>query len=96
MIKYRPNRGSLQDAMKEAREFKSYEEMKRHILQEGAVWNTDGITMFDLEDIVIGDVLGDDERVEWKNVRMVCVKRYGGDDYVKLYGCPQCIGWCGE
>lgn len=96
MIKYRPHRGSLEDAMQEAREFENYEDMKRHVLREHAIWNTDGVTMFDLDDIVIGDVHGDDDRIGWKNVRYVCVKRYGSDDYMKLYGCPQCIGMCGE
>ena len=96
MIKYRPHRGSLEDAMKEAREFETYEDMKQHVLREHTIWNTDGVTLFDLDDIVIGDVLGDDGRIGWKNVRYVCVKRYGSDDYMKLYGCPQCIGMCGE
>lgn len=96
MIKYRPHRRSLEDAMKEAREFETYEDMKRHVLREHAIWNTDGVTLFDLDDIVIGDVIGDDDRIGWKNVRHVCVKRYGSDDYMKLYGCPQCIGMCGE
>ena len=96
MIKYRPHLGSLEDSMKEAREFENYEDMKRHVLREHDVWNTDGVMPFDLDDIVIGDVLGDDDRIGWKNVRYVCVKRYGSDDYMKLYGCPQCIGMCGE
>lgn len=94
MIKYRPHRGSLEDAMKEAREFETYEDMKWHILREHSIGGI--IRPFDLDDIVIGDVHGDDDRIGWKNVRYVCVKRYGSDDYMKLYGCPQCIGMCGE
>lgn len=94
MIKYRPHRGSLADAMSEAREFESIEEMKAHVWSS---WNeTDEIVWFDPEDIVIGEILGDDERIGWENVRHVCVKRMGNEDYMKLYGCPQCIGWCGE
>ena len=94
MIKYRPHRGSLEDAMKEAREFETYEDMKWHVLRELSIGGI--IRPFDLDDIVIGDVLGDDDRIGWKNVRHVCVKRYGSDDYMKLYGNPLCIGWCGE
>ena len=92
MIKYRPQRGGLDEAMAEAREFDTVEDMKRHILQEWAVWNTDGITMFDMDDIVIGEILGDDDRIGWKNVRHICVNRIGGN----IYEYPQCIGWCGE
>ena len=94
MIKYRPHRGSLDDAMKEAREFETYDDMKRHVMREHAIGGM--ITMFDLDDIVICDALGDDDRIGWKNVRYVCVKRYGSDDYMKLYGWPQCIGMFGE
>lgn len=90
MIKYRPHRGSLADAMAEAREFATIEEMKTHIWN---CWNgKDGVVWFDMEDIVIGEILGDDSRIGWKNVRHVCIKRCGGE----VYATPQCIGWCGE
>ena len=94
MIKYRPHRGSLGEAMKEAREFETTEEMKKFIMND---WNNSGFgNLFDINDIVIGDVLGDDDRIGWKNVRHVCIKRIGDADYMKEYGSPQCIGWCGE
>lgn len=90
MIKYRPHRGSLADAMAEAREFATIEEMKAHVWN---CWNgKDGVVWFDIEDIVIGEILGDDSRIGWKNVRHVCIKRCGGE----VYATPQCIGWCGE
>ena len=94
MIKYRPHRGSLGEAMKEAREFETTEEMKKFIMND---LNNSGFgKLFDINDIVIGDVLGDDDRIGWKNVRHVCIKRIGDADYMKAYGSPQCIGWCGE
>lgn len=94
MIKYRPHRGSLADAMAEEREFETVEELKAHVWNS---WNeTGGIVWFNREDIVIGEILGDDDRIGWKNVRHVCVKRMGSEDYMALYGSPQCIGWCGE
>lgn len=80
--------------MKEAREFETYEDIKWHVIREHTIGGM--ITPFDLDDIVICDALGDDDRIGWKNVRYVCVKRYGSDDYMKLYGWPQCIGMCGE
>ena len=99
MIMYRPHRGSLADAMADAREFENEHEMKEYIW---SVWNelpetfSAGDQAFSLDDIVIGEVLGDDERIGWKNVRHVCVRRMYDEDYMKLYGSPQCIGWCGE
>ena len=94
MIQYRPHRGSLGGAMAEAREFETVEELKAHVWSS---WNAkDGIVWFDPEDIVIGEVLGDDDRIGWENVRHVCVKRMGNEDYMEIYGNPQCIGWCGE
>ena len=105
MIKYRPHRATLQDAMKEAREFENYDELKRFVVDEWtrkSDWIGEPPYLYCTEppfaesDIVIGDVLGDDDRIGWKNVRHVCTKRYGSKDYMKLYGCPQCIGMCGE
>lgn len=80
--------------MQESKEFYSIDEMKEYVHQQHTILF--GKEPFNLDDIVIGDALGDDDRIGWKNVRHVCVKRYFGDDYIKKYGCPQCIGWCGE
>ncbi len=94
MIKYRPHRGALADAMSEAREFETVEQMKEFV---AASFCMDGCKpAFGVEDIVIGEMLGDDKRIGWKNVRHVCVKRYMNDDFMEIYGSPQCIGWCGE
>lgn len=94
MIKYRPHRGSLEEAMQEERTFESIDDMKIFVYEEHK--RVIGKAPFGLDDIVIGDVLGDDKRIVWRNVRHVCVKRYLDDDYMKEYGSPQCIGWCGE
>lgn len=92
MLIYRPHRGSLSDAMAEAVEFDSEEAMKRYIVSEEVkLW---GAPAFDADDIVIDDEAISDERIGWKDVRYVCVKRYFREDYIKLYGCPQCIGYC--
>ena len=90
MIKYRPHKGSLADAMAEAKEFETVAEMKNYFYED---WN-DGAAeeLFSKEDIVIGDPLGDDNRIGWKNVRHVCVKRIGA----KILDTPQCLAWCGE
>ena len=94
MIKYRPHRSGLEESLKEARTFDNFEQMKEFIMND---WNNSGFgNLFDMNDIVIGDILGDDDRIGWKNVRHVCVKRIGDADYMQLYGTPQCIAWCGE
>ena len=91
MIKYRPHRGSLAVSMQFAQEFQTIEEMKTYILFENTF---SGIRMFDRDDIVIGDIIGADERIGWNNVRYVMTKRYHNEDYIKKYGCPQVIGMC--
>ena len=91
MIRYRPQRGGLDEAMAEAREFNTIDEMKQYVWYR---WNsfTDGRELFSAEDIIIGEILGDDNRIGWKNVRHVCVKRMGA----QIYPTPRCIGWIGE
>lgn len=87
MIIYRPHRELLADAMAEAKEFNSEQEMKEYIVKQ-----YDGY--FSIEDIVI---LGDpynDERIGWEDTRYVCTKRFGDQDYIVKYGVPQCIGMC--
>lgn len=91
MIKYRPHRGGLDEAMSEAREFNTIDEMKQCICDQWNSW-ADGKEILTAEDIVIGEILGDDNRIGWKNVRHVCVKRMGAE----IYPTPQCIGWIGE
>jgi len=87
MIIYRPHRGSLADAMAEAKEFNNEQEMKEYIVKQ---WN--GYIFID--DIVIDDNPINDDRIGWKDTRYVCTKRLGEDDYMKKYGYPQCIGMC--
>lgn len=89
MIIYRPHRGRLHDAMAEAKEFDSIEDMKNHIVED---WR--GYVSF--EDIVLSDEVHEDNRVGWHDVHYVCTKRMGDRDYIAIYNCPQCIGMCSE
>lgn len=92
MITYRPHRGSLEDAMKEAKTFLNEWQMKRYVANS---WNLAiGRKVLDPEDIIIDSESTDDDRVGWKNVHMVCAARIGNEDYMKKYGNPQCIGYC--
>lgn len=85
MIKYRPHRGSLADAMKEAREFETLDEMYEYIVN-----NRHELLRYTKEDLSISENLGKDDRIDWKETRYVCTKRIGRD----VYRVPQCIGMC--
>lgn len=54
MIVYRPHRGTLADAMAEAKEFNTELEMKKYIVEQ---WND----YFSIDDVVIADESINDE-----------------------------------
>lgn len=86
MIIARLHRGGLAEAMETATTFNSIDEMKQ--------WFVDAHeNAFSVDDVVVEDDVMYDERIGW-NTRYVCTKRYGRDDYIKICGCPQCIGMC--
>ncbi len=82
-VKYRPQRGSLEDSMKEEKEFNSIEEMFVYISEL-----YDGMILPD--DLCISGESLIDNRTDWKETRYVCTKRFDGDEY----DTPQCIGMC--
>lgn len=84
MFRYRPHRGSFEDAMKEAREFITMDQMFDYIV------NTDPFHLLQKEDLSISENLGKDDRIDWSECRNVLTKRYGKD----VYDTPQAIGWC--
>lgn len=88
MIIYRPHRGgSVFDALDEAKEFNTEQEMKEYVVEQ---WDN----LFSVEDVVLGNEIINDDRIGWEDVRHVCIKRLGKEDYMKKYKHPQCIGWC--
>ncbi|WP_297419735.1 hypothetical protein [Clostridium sp.] len=87
MIIYRPHRRDLADAMAEAKEFDTVEEMKEYIVKQ---WRN----QFDISDVVLGNETIDDDRIGWKDTKYVCIKRLGKEDYMKKYKSPQCVGMC--
>ena len=95
MIIFRPHRRLLDEAMAEAKEFNTVEEMKQHIVE---LWHTGWggpKELFTVDDIVIDEKSAvNDTRIAWEDSMYVCVKRMGNDDYIKKYGVPQCIGMC--
>lgn len=90
MIVYRPHRGSLADAMAEMQSFGDIHEMFNYIIKnESYVW---GVPPYDIEDLSLSEIIGDDDRVGWKNVRYVLTRRCGD----RVYNHLQCIGMCCE
>lgn len=84
MIKYRPHKGGLEEAMNHSRSFSSIEEMVQYIAS-----TSDG--MYEENDIIIDDMsLGEDKRIGWKDVRYVLTRKIGD---VHLY-MPFPIGFC--
>ena len=81
MVKYRPHRGLLADAMREARVFATVDEMFEWIA--GGGWCSP-------EDLSIGENRGKDPRIDWKETRYVCTKRMGSLEFEYA----QCVGMC--
>lgn len=96
MIIYRPHRGGIAEAIAEAKEFENIEDMKKYITDSLSRNTPDGYKPFEISDIVILDESHNDDRIGWRDVHHVCIKRLGNEDYMKEYGCPQCIGMCSE
>lgn len=97
MVIYRPHRGGLEEALAEAKEFESIEEMKQHIYEHFKfVYSDLGYEMepFGIDDIVIAEETADDKHCGWHDTRHVCIKRLLKEDFMEKYGSPQCIGHC--
>jgi hypothetical protein len=78
---------SLDEAMEKAKIFDSVEDMKKYLVE---IHQIKWVYLFDYDDIVINKDGFDDNRIGWKDVHYVCVKRF----YDKIYDVPQCIGYC--
>lgn len=88
MIKYRPHRGTLADAMLEEREFESLDEMYEYIAN---VWNSCCLVeLFTKDDLIVSDDFGKDDRIDWKETRYVCTRRMGHT----VCDAPRCVGMC--
>jgi hypothetical protein len=87
-IIYRPHGGgSVFDSLEKAKEFNTIQEMKEYVVEQ---WDN----LFSDKDVVITNEFVEDGRIDWKDVRHVCIKRLGKDNYISKYGTPQCIGYC--
>ena len=85
MIKYRPQRSTLEESIRETRVFNTLDEMYGHIVSELNI-NGEWISK---EDLCISDPF-DDNRTDWHDNRYVCLKRIGNE----IFETPRCIGIC--
>lgn len=93
MLIYRTHRGSLAEAMAEAKTFNSFDEIKEYVANKwNSVW---GYQILNPDDIVLDEEFHNDDRIGWKDVRYLCTKKLGDEDYMEEYGNPQCIGFVG-
>ena len=96
-ILYRDHRGTLDEAMKTMREYRTVDELKTGLaagynkLHHDRGYRGDA---FSVEDVSISDDLGPDDRIAWPNTHYVCIRRMGDDDFVARFGSPQAIGFC--
>ena len=75
MIIHRPHRGSLDNAMSEAREFASLKECLNTLIEEfnysfGHIFN------ISIEDLCIEFYSDKDSRIDWYDVFIICIKPY--------------------
>lgn len=73
MIIYRPYRASLSDALSEVKEFSTWQELKDHV---ALTWNSMGFEQVTSSEVTIKDDSIEDERIGWKDTRMVLCKGY--------------------
>lgn len=72
MLIYRPHRSSLAEAMKKARTFNSFEDIKNYVANE---WNNLwGYQILNPDDIVLDEEFHDD-RIGWEDVHYLCAKK---------------------
>ena len=87
MFIYRPQRRTLNEAMEEVQAFDTEEDLFRFVA--GQYYGD----IIQPENISLSEDSFTDERVGWENVHMLLVNRIGDEDFIKQYGCGQCIGF---
>ena len=88
-IYYTPNRATIQQALEERQALRTVAEAIACIINEET--NLFGYPMFTADDIYIR-YNAFDSRIQCETF-MVCLGRYGAEDYLKKYRCPQCHAW---
>ena len=90
-VLYRPSGSqlTLDEAMERVEEFSSLDEMLDFLMKKHSL---NGTPAFTKRQIYISDH-GYDARIDWQTY-IITVSRYFNEDYMKMYHCPQAIGFC--
>lgn len=88
-VLYKPIRASLDESMKELKEFDNVEELLKWLCEDYYI--RCGIKMFGAEDINFSYYCYD-KRIDWPTY-VVTVNKFGEEDYLKKYHRPQAIGF---
>lgn len=88
-IEYWPQRGSFEESKKEHKEFLSLQAALDYVIENSKCLT--GVPLFSLKDIYITHY-GVDSRLQ-NECFMLCVGKYGGEDYLKKYKHPMCHGY---
>lgn len=89
MYIYRPHRSTLEEAMKEATEYKSLGEVQERVIRD---WHfVPGYAEFTEHDVTFAGPAHDDDRIGWKNVQYVMLNDHvcgmvGEKTYKKYVG----------
>lgn len=88
-IEYWPHRGTFEESKKEKKSFISLQDALDYVVKNSEV--ATGFKPFAIEDIYITHYCYD---VRLQNeCFMLCVGKYGPEDYIKQYGHPVCHGY---
>ena len=84
-IKFCYHRGSLAESLRTIRVFSSWEQLFGFLECNSKI---DGVPMFKVSDIVVGNTAHHDRRIGWKDTRIIAVKRFGD----QIHDPPAAIG----
>ena len=87
-VLYRPHCETLTDAMELVKEFNTVEDMLNWICEDSEIC---GKEMIAVEDINLSYYCYD-ERIDWQTF-VVTVNKWGNENYLEKYHCPQGIGF---
>lgn len=96
-ILYRDHMGTLDESVKNVREYRTVDELKTGVTAaHNKLYHDVGFRgdAFSVEDVSISDDFGPDDRIGWPNTHFVCTGRMGEEDFMEKYGVPQAIGFC--
>lgn len=88
-IEFWPHRGTFKESQKARKQFLSLQEALEYVIEDSK--SLTGEPLFSLKDIYI-QYYGFDSRLQ-NECFMLCIGKYGPEDYIKKYKHPMCRGY---